>query len=88
MPTRAGGSPSLRYVVLLGDGSYDPKDYLKTGVKDQIPPLPREDELSVDGVGPRVYGAVNGEDLAAGPGVGTPSRGERRAKPGSWWRRS
>ncbi len=32
-------APSLRYVLLLGDGTYDFKDYLKTGVTNRVPPL-------------------------------------------------
>jgi hypothetical protein len=32
-------APSLRYILLLGDGTYDFKDYLKTGVTNKIPPL-------------------------------------------------
>ena len=31
--------PSLRYVLLLGDASYDFKDLLGTGVKNHVPPL-------------------------------------------------
>jgi hypothetical protein len=30
--------PSLRYVLLLGDATYDFKDYLGTGVTNQVPP--------------------------------------------------
>jgi hypothetical protein len=31
--------PSLRYVLLLGDATYDPKDFLHTGIKSRIPAL-------------------------------------------------
>ncbi|HEY7700333.1 MAG TPA: C25 family cysteine peptidase, partial [Vicinamibacteria bacterium] len=31
--------PSPRYVLLLGDGTYDFKDYLETGVKNRVPPF-------------------------------------------------
>ena len=31
--------PALRYVVLLGDGTYDYKDFLGTGVRNHVPPL-------------------------------------------------
>ncbi|MGH9392392.1 MAG: C25 family cysteine peptidase, partial [Vicinamibacteria bacterium] len=31
--------PRLRYVLLLGDATYDFKDYLQTGVANQLPPL-------------------------------------------------
>ena len=34
--------PSPRYVLLLGDATYDPKDFTKTGTKDRLPtPLAR-----------------------------------------------
>ena len=34
--------PSPRYVLLLGDATYDPKDFTKTGTKDRVPtPLAR-----------------------------------------------
>ncbi len=32
-------APALRYVVLLGDGTYDYKDFLGTGVRNHVPPL-------------------------------------------------
>ena len=32
-------APRLRYVLLLGDATYDFKDYLGTGVENQLPPL-------------------------------------------------
>ena len=31
--------PRVRYVLLLGDGTYDFKDHLGTGVQNQVPPL-------------------------------------------------
>ena len=32
------GAPKLRYVLLPGDATYDFKDYLRTGVANQLPP--------------------------------------------------
>jgi hypothetical protein len=53
--------PSPRYVVLLGDATYDPKDYLHTGVKNRIPtPLTRTTYLWT--ASDPSYAAVNGED--------------------------
>jgi hypothetical protein len=40
--------PSPRYVLLLGDATYDPKDFLKTGTKDRVPTPDREDHLHLD----------------------------------------
>ena len=54
-------SPSVRYVLLLGDASYDPKDYLGTGVKDWLPGFPvRTSYLWT--VSDPAYASVNGED--------------------------
>ena len=61
--------PSLRYVVLLGDGSYDPKDDLKTGVKDHISPYLVKTSYLWTASDP-AYGAVNGEDLVPDLAVG------------------
>jgi hypothetical protein len=54
--------PSPRYVLLLGDGTYDFKDYLETGVKNQVPPwMVRTTYLwTASDAG---YAAVNGEDI-------------------------
>ncbi len=54
--------PSLRYVLLLGDGTYDPKDHLKTGVKDHIPPYPLKTTYLWTASDP-AYASVNGDDL-------------------------
>jgi len=61
--------PSLRYVLLLGDGSYDPKDYLKTGVKDRLSPFMVKTSYLWTASDP-AYGAVNGEDLVPDVAVG------------------
>src|SRR5262249_7536913 len=54
--------PSLRYVLLLGDATYDPKDYLKTGVVNRIPPFMVKTSYLWTASDP-AYAAVNGEDL-------------------------
>ncbi len=54
--------PSPRYVLLLGDASYDPKNYLKTGVKDWLPGFPVKTSFLWT-VSDPTYAAVNGEDL-------------------------
>ena len=61
--------PSFRYVVLLGDGTYDPKDYLKTGVRDRIPPYMVRTSYLWTASDPG-YGAVNGEDSLPDVAVG------------------
>jgi hypothetical protein len=53
--------PSVRYVVLLGDATYDPKDHLKTGVKNRVPPLMVKTSHLWTASDPG-YAAVNGED--------------------------
>ncbi|MGH7372524.1 MAG: C25 family cysteine peptidase, partial [Candidatus Methylomirabilales bacterium] len=54
--------PSPRYVLLLGDASYDPKDHLKTGFKDWVPGFPVKTSFLWT-VSDPAYAAVNGEDL-------------------------
>ena len=55
-PTRTtrGAALSPRYVLLLGDATYDPKDYLKTGIKDRLPGVIGQDQLSLDRLRPGV----------------------------------
>jgi hypothetical protein len=66
--------PSFRYVVLLGDSTYDPRDYLKTGVKDRIPFHPVKTSYLWTASDPS-YAAVNGEDLLPDVAVGRLSAG-------------
>src|SRR5262249_2722474 len=61
--------PSLRYVVLLGDASYDPKDYLGTGVKDWLPGYPVKTTYLWT-VSDPTYAAVNGDDLVPDIAIG------------------
>ena len=62
-------APSPRYVLLLGDASYDPKDYLETGVKDWLPGFPvRTSYLWT--VSDPAYASVNGEDLLPDMAIG------------------
>jgi len=62
------------HLSLLGDGSYDPKDYLKTGMKDRIPPYMVKTSYLWTASDP-FYGAVNGEDLLPDVAVGRLSAG-------------
>jgi len=61
--------PSLRYVLLLGDGTYDFKDYLATGVSNRVPPLMVKTSYlwTASDAG---YGSVNGEDVLPDVAVG------------------
>jgi hypothetical protein len=54
-------SPSLRYVLLLGDASYDFKDYLGTGRKNQVPPLLVKTSFLWT-ASDAAYASVNGDD--------------------------
>ncbi len=54
-------SPQVRYVVLLGDGTYDYKNYLGFGVPNVIPPLLARTSYLWTASDPS-YGWVNGED--------------------------
>jgi hypothetical protein len=53
--------PALRYVLLLGDGTYDFKDYLRTGKQNQIPPLIVKTSYLWTASDPS-FALVNGED--------------------------
>jgi hypothetical protein len=55
-------SPSPRYVLLLGDASYDYKDYLHSGTVNRVPPLLVKTSFLWTASDP-AYAAVNGEDL-------------------------
>ena len=55
-------SPSPRYVVLLGDATYDFKDYLGTGVANRVPPLMVKTSYLWTASDPSLA-AVNGDDI-------------------------
>jgi hypothetical protein len=55
-------SPSPRYVLLLGDASYDYKDFLHSGTSNRVPPLLVKTSFLWTASDP-AYAAVNGEDL-------------------------
>jgi hypothetical protein len=61
--------PSLRYVVLLGDSTYDPKDYLGMHDPDRVPFFPVKTSYLWTASDP-TYGAVNGDDLLPDVAVG------------------
>ncbi len=61
--------PSLRYVVLFGDATYDYKDYLGTGVSNQVPPLMVKTRYLWTTSDP-TYAAVNGDDLLPDLAIG------------------
>ena len=54
--------PSPRYVVLLGDATYDFEDHLQTGVTNQVPPRMVKTSYLWTASDPS-YAAVNGEDI-------------------------
>jgi hypothetical protein len=58
-----------RYVVLAGDGTYDFKDNLGTGVKNQVPPMMVMTSYLETASDP-AYAAVNGEDLLPDLAIG------------------
>jgi hypothetical protein len=61
--------PRLRYVVLLGDATYDFKDYLATGVRNQVPPLMVRTSYLWTASDPAL-GAVHGDDLLPDVAIG------------------
>jgi hypothetical protein len=56
------GEPKLRYVLLLGDATYDFKDYLRTGVRNLLPPLLVKTSYLWTASDP-TFAAIHGEDL-------------------------
>jgi hypothetical protein len=58
-----------RYVLLLGDGTFDFKDYLGTGVVNRVPPLMTLTTYLETASDP-TYAAVNGEDLMPDLAIG------------------
>jgi Peptidase family C25 len=73
--------PSPRYVLLLGDATYDPKDYLHTGVVNGVPPLMVKPSYLWTASDP-AYAAVNGDDSLPDLAVGrlpAETRDEARA---------
>jgi hypothetical protein len=54
--------PTLKYVVLLGDATYDPKDYLGTGAPSRVPVKSLKTEFLWTASDPW-FGAINGEDI-------------------------
>jgi hypothetical protein len=61
--------PSLRYVLLLGDATYDPKDYLATGVVNQVPAQMVKTQFVWTASDPWLA-SVNGEDLLPDVAIG------------------
>jgi hypothetical protein len=61
--------PSLRYVLLLGDATYDYKDYLETGVENHVPVKTLKTRYVWTASDPWL-GAVNGEDILPDVAVG------------------
>jgi hypothetical protein len=61
--------PSMRYVLLLGDGTYDFKDYLGTGVVNRVPPYLIKTSYLWTASDP-MLAATNGEDLLPDIAIG------------------
>ena len=61
--------PTLRYVVLLGDSTYDTKDYLATGVKSHVPVKIVETRYMWTASDPW-FGAINGDDILPDVAIG------------------
>jgi hypothetical protein len=62
-------APSPRYVLLLGDATYDFKDYYGTGVANRVPPLILHTSYLWT-VSDPTYAAVNGDDLLPDLAIG------------------
>jgi len=61
--------PTLRYVLLLGDATYDYKDYLGTGVVNRVPPLLVKTSYLWTASDP-TFAAVNGDDILPDLAIG------------------
>ncbi len=61
--------PRLRYVLLLGDATYDFKDYLRTGVLNQLPPLLVKTSFLWTASDP-TFAAIHGEDILPDVAIG------------------
>ncbi len=61
--------PKIRYVLLLGDATYDFKDYMGTGVVNQLPPYIVKTSYLLTASDP-AYAAVNGDDLLPDVAIG------------------
>jgi hypothetical protein len=59
----------LRYVLLLGDASYDFKDHLGTGAPNRVPALPLKTSFLWTASDP-AFAAVNGDDLLPDVAIG------------------
>lgn len=72
--------PAPRYVLLLGDATYDFKDYLGTGVRNQVPPyLVKTSYLWT--ASDAAYASVNGDDLLPDVAIGRlPAANEAEAR--------
>jgi len=62
-------APSPRYVLLLGDASYDYKDYGQTGVANPVPPLMVKTSFLWTASDPTLA-AVNGDDILPDLAIG------------------
>jgi hypothetical protein len=61
--------PSPRYVLLLGDATYDPEDNLNTGTPNHVPAYPLQTTYMWTASDP-AYAAVNGDDLLPDLAIG------------------
>jgi hypothetical protein len=61
--------PRLRYVLLLGDATYDFKDYLRTGVANRLPPLMVKTSYLWT-VSDPALAAINGDDVLPDVAIG------------------
>jgi hypothetical protein len=72
--------PALRYVLLLGDATYDFKDYFHSGQTNQVPPLLVKTSYLWTSSDP-AYAAVNGEDSLPDIAIGRlPARTAEEAR--------
>jgi len=61
--------PAPRYVLLLGDGTYDFQDFLKTGVRNQVPPFMAR-TCCLWTASDSAYASVHGDDLLPDIAIG------------------
>jgi hypothetical protein len=68
-------APSVRYVLLLGDASYDPKGYMPTATRKDLLPTPLVKSTFLWTASDPWLGAVNGDDAIPDLAIGRLSAG-------------
>ena len=76
-------APTPRYVVLLGDGTWDFHDAFGTGASNQVPPLMQKTRY-IWASSDSAYAAVNGDDILPDLAIGRLPASSRIGKCRMW----